>query len=116
MSLRYCSLSHSSSFSLPNPTQTHFSFLRRVLRLLSAVIFAYDYHPTSRTLFTEHFTPKPPAIGKNGRLQPQEMHVPEKVIWSYVTQLCNALKAIHSEGLAARMVDPSKILVTGRNR
>lgn len=81
-----------------------------------AVIFAYDYHPNSRTLFAEHFMPKPPAIGKNGRLQPQDMHIPEKVVWSYITQIANALKAIHSEGLAARMIDPSKILVTGRNR
>lgn len=79
-------------------------------------MFAYDYHPTSRTLFTEHFTPKPPTVGKNGRLQPQEMHVQERTLWSYITQLANALKAIHSEGLAARMVEPSKILCTGRNR
>ena len=44
------------------------------------------------------------------------MHVPERIVWSYAVQLASALKRIHDEGLAARVVDASKILVTGRNR
>lgn len=44
------------------------------------------------------------------------MHVPERVVWSYAVQLASALKRIHDEGLAARVLEPSKILVTGRNR
>lgn len=33
-----------------------------------------------------------------------------------MTQIANALKAIHSNGLAARVIDPSKILLTAKNR
>lgn len=33
-----------------------------------------------------------------------------------MTQIANALKAIHSNGLAARIIEPSKILLTGKNR
>lgn len=33
-----------------------------------------------------------------------------------MTQIANALKAIHSNGLAARVIDASKILLTGKNR
>ncbi|KMU72235.1 pabp1-dependent poly(a)-specific ribonuclease subunit pan3 [Coccidioides immitis RMSCC 3703] len=43
-------------------------------------------------------------------------HIPEQILWSYVTQIANALKAIHSAGLAARVIEPSKILLTGKNR
>jgi PAB-dependent poly(A)-specific ribonuclease subunit 3 len=82
----------------------------------AAVVFAYDYHPASHTLYQEHFIPRPPTVGRNGRFQPQDMHVPERIVWSYAVQLASALKRIHDEGLAARVVDPSKILVTGRNR
>ena len=38
------------------------------------------------------------------------------MLWHYVIQVGNALKAIHSAGLAARVLDASKILVTDENR
>jgi PAB-dependent poly(A)-specific ribonuclease subunit 3 len=45
------------------------------------------------------------------------MHIPERTLWSYTVQLCNALRAIHDEGLAARMVgELTKVLVTGKER
>lgn len=44
------------------------------------------------------------------------MPIPERAVWSYITQIANALKAVHSSGLAARNLDPSKVLVTGQNR
>lgn len=44
------------------------------------------------------------------------MPIPERQLWSYITQLANSLKAIHSSGLAARNLDPSKIIITGKNR
>lgn len=44
------------------------------------------------------------------------MPIAELTLWSYVTQIANALKAIHSSGLAARNLDPSKVLITGKNR
>ena len=38
------------------------------------------------------------------------------VLWSYVTQIASALKTIHSNGLAARVIDLTKIIITGKNR
>jgi len=42
--------------------------------------------------------------------------VPEAVLWSYISQICSALKVIHNTGLACRVIDASKILITGKNR
>lgn len=104
-----------SCTSLALPEQDADTDGRRLDRL-TAVVFAYNYHPASHTLYQEHFVPRPPTVGRNGRFQPQDMHVPERIVWSYAVQLASALKRIHDEGLAARVVDASKILVTGRNR
>lgn len=77
----------------------------------------YDYHPNAETLFNLHLKPKPP-IFQNGRLQqPKDSSlVPERTLWSYIVQLASAIQAIHDAGLAARVVDPTKILVTSKNR
>ena len=81
----------------------------------SSLIFVTDYHPLSKTLaeqlgsssnFTSQRTSNRSAPGA----------VPEQVIWGYVVQLVSALKVIHENGLAARLISPSKILVTGKNR
>ena len=42
--------------------------------------------------------------------------LPESMIWNYIIQLTSALRYIHAAGLACRTVDPTKILVLGRNR
>ncbi|KAG0172981.1 PAB-dependent poly(A)-specific ribonuclease subunit 3 [Apophysomyces sp. BC1015] len=42
--------------------------------------------------------------------------VPEATLWSYITQIASALQTIHCAGLAARNIEPNKILVTGKNR
>jgi len=42
--------------------------------------------------------------------------MPESTLWSIIIQITSALKAIHSAGLAARTLKPSKILVTDKNR
>ena len=61
--------------------------------------------------------PKPPqADRRTGRLQVVSMQVTEKTLWSYVCQLANALRCIHKAGLAARGIEPSKVLKTGENR
>lgn len=76
----------------------------------SSLIFVTDYHPLSKTLAEQH-------LGAGNRFQPrQNTHISEQVLWSYMTQIANALKAIHSNGLAARIIDPSKILLTAKNR
>ncbi|KAI9370555.1 hypothetical protein BJX61DRAFT_535561 [Aspergillus egyptiacus] len=76
----------------------------------SSLIFVTDYHPLAKTLAEQH-------LGAGSRFQNrQNSHVPEQVLWGYMTQIANALKTIHSNGLAARVIEPSKILLTGRNR
>lgn len=80
-------------------TLTFFVFIDRV-----ALIFVYDYHPCSSTLYSTFFA--------NQGLR----SVAENVIWSCITQIASALKAVHGSGLAARNIDPKKIIQTGKNR
>ncbi len=76
----------------------------------SSLIFVTDYHPLAETLAQKHFTPSRfPARHTSA-------HIPEQVLWGYIVQIANALKAIHSAGLAARVIDPSKVLLTSENR
>ncbi|KAI8813107.1 hypothetical protein BJ742DRAFT_521287 [Cladochytrium replicatum] len=72
----------------------------------NSLVFVYDYHPLSTTILAKH-------LSQSGHPMPP---VAEKIIWSYVTQLASALKTIHGAGLAARTLEPSKILVTSKNR
>ncbi|KAI5817266.1 hypothetical protein BZA77DRAFT_310204 [Pyronema omphalodes] len=74
----------------------------------SSIVFVYDYHPLSKTLMEAHFGPNPIFAGSR--------HVPENVIWSYIVQLASALKTIHGTGLAARVLDLSKVLLTSKMR
>ncbi|KXX77211.1 PAB-dependent poly(A)-specific ribonuclease subunit PAN3 [Madurella mycetomatis] len=76
----------------------------------SSLIFAYDYHPLSKTLQEQHLQP---AHGNRYRTPNA---VPENVLWGYICQITNALKAIHSNKLAARCIEPSKIIVSESNR
>nr|4CYJ_A Chain A, PAB-DEPENDENT POLY(A)-SPECIFIC RIBONUCLEASE SUBUNIT PAN3-LIKE PROTEIN [Thermochaetoides thermophila]4CYJ_B Chain B, PAB-DEPENDENT POLY(A)-SPECIFIC RIBONUCLEASE SUBUNIT PAN3-LIKE PROTEIN [Thermochaetoides thermophila]4CYJ_C Chain C, PAB-DEPENDENT POLY(A)-SPECIFIC RIBONUCLEASE SUBUNIT PAN3-LIKE PROTEIN [Thermochaetoides thermophila]4CYJ_D Chain D, PAB-DEPENDENT POLY(A)-SPECIFIC RIBONUCLEASE SUBUNIT PAN3-LIKE PROTEIN [Thermochaetoides thermophila] len=76
----------------------------------SSLIFAYDFHPLSKTLQEHHFQP---IHGNRYRPPPA---VPENTIWGYICQIANALKTIHSNRLAARCLEPSKIILTDINR
>ncbi|ORY86293.1 hypothetical protein BCR37DRAFT_343865 [Protomyces lactucae-debilis] len=67
-----------------------------------SIVFVYAYHPLSSTLYEKHFRQRKPC--------------PETVLWSYLSQLYNALRAIHACGLACRLLDLTKILVTEKNR
>ena len=77
----------------------------------SSLIFVSDYHPASETLEQKHFTPTTQFGNRSTTVQASE-----QVLWSYMVQIANALKAIHSAGLAARVIDPSKVILTGENR
>lgn len=48
-------------------------------------------------------------------LEPVEP-IPEATIWSFVIQISNAMKAVHDRGLAFRVIDATKILLTGASR
>eukprot|EP01094_Clydonella_sp_ATCC50884_P029831 TRINITY_DN94_c2_g1_i1.p1 TRINITY_DN94_c2_g1~~TRINITY_DN94_c2_g1_i1.p1 ORF type:complete len:724 (+),score=139.12 TRINITY_DN94_c2_g1_i1:3-2174(+) len=70
---------------------------------LSGLYVAYDYHPCSQTLEQQHlFQPAAP--------------VSEELLWSYVCQLVSALRTIHAAGLACRIVNLQKVIVTGKHR
>ncbi|GIK04710.1 PAB-dependent poly(A)-specific ribonuclease subunit 3 [Aspergillus viridinutans] len=77
----------------------------------SSLIFVTDYHPLSKTLAEQHL-----GTGQQRFQGRHNVHIPEQILWGYMTQIANALKAIHSNGLAARVIDASKILLTGKNR
>ena len=76
----------------------------------SSLIFAYDYHPLSKTLQEHHF-----QVAHGNRFRAPSA-VPENVLWGYICQITNALKAIHSNKLAARCLEPSKIILSDNNR
>lgn len=82
-----------------------------------SIVFVYDYHPLATTLYAEHMTIKAAQPDRRtGRLQPVSMQVPERTLWSYLCQLTSALRSIHSSNLAARCIEASKVLRTGKNR
>ncbi|KAH7401250.1 PABP-dependent poly(A) nuclease 3 [Pyrenochaeta sp. MPI-SDFR-AT-0127] len=78
----------------------------------SSLILVTDYYPNSKSLADEHFKPMQRFHGR----QSTSSHVPEQVLWGYIVQVASALKTIHGSGLAARLITPSKILLTSKNR
>ncbi|KOS22290.1 PAB-dependent poly(A)-specific ribonuclease subunit PAN3 [Escovopsis weberi] len=78
----------------------------------SSLIFVQDYHPLSRTLAEAHFNSNSNLPGRFNSKLP----VTEAVLWGYISQIANALKSIHSNNLAARCIDISKIILTDKNR
>jgi PAB-dependent poly(A)-specific ribonuclease subunit 3 len=80
-----------------------------------ALVVAYTYHATAQTLYDAHIKPRAPTF-VHGRVQPTQPHVPERTVWSYIIQIAGAMKAAHDQGLPVRMIDVTKVIVTGRNR
>ncbi|KAJ3069029.1 PAB-dependent poly(A)-specific ribonuclease subunit 3 [Podochytrium sp. JEL0797] len=78
----------------------------------NSLVFVYDYHPLSITLSAKYFVNTNAPQQRSGKVT----SVPEKSLWSYIVQISLALKTLHAAGLAARILEPSKILVTGKNR
>ncbi|KAM9337240.1 LOW QUALITY PROTEIN: PAN2-PAN3 deadenylation complex subunit PAN3 [Symphorus nematophorus] len=90
-----------------------------------SLVFSYDFHAGAETMFSRHFN-DPAADSyftkrKWGQHEPPppRQHaglLPESLIWAYIVQLSSALRTIHTAGLACRVMDPSKILITGKTR
>jgi len=78
----------------------------------SSLIVVTDYHPLSQTLADKYLS--------HGSRYPSSKsaasYLPEQDLWCYIAQLASALKAIHSNGLAAQLLAPQKILMTSKNR
>ena len=111
-----------------------------------SMVFVYDFHPGSETVMFRHFnnnpgamppgpaTPQmngfpsggfqmPPdasprgAFNKGGGEPRQHAGLlPESLIWAYIVQLTSSLRTIHAHGLACRVMDPTKILLTDKSR
>ncbi|KAL8645052.1 MAG: hypothetical protein Q9226_007473 [Calogaya cf. arnoldii] len=77
----------------------------------SSLIFVTDFHPLAETLAQRHF-----ASSHRYTNRYSTSHVPEEAMWNYIVQIASALKTIHSNGLAARVLDPTKILLTDEGR
>lgn len=94
-----------SSISHPNVVKWQTVFSSKVVSGIPSFFFVYDFHPCAITLQACYFesSHRYEAIG-------------EQTLWSYILQLVSALRAIHSAGLACRVIHPCKILLTGRNR
>jgi len=84
---------------------------------LKALIVAYEYFPRAVTLFDHHIKPKPsaPIPPTRGKAEPVDA-IPEGLLWSYIIQIANAMKHVHDRGLALRVLDPTKVLLTGPSR
>ncbi|RVE58743.1 hypothetical protein OJAV_G00197890 [Oryzias javanicus] len=90
-----------------------------------SLVFSYDFHAGAETMFSRHFN-DPSADSyftkrKWGQHEPPQPRqhaglLPESLIWAYIVQLSSALRTIHTAGLACRVMDPSKILITGKTR
>ncbi|XP_071540407.1 PAN2-PAN3 deadenylation complex subunit pan3 isoform X2 [Panulirus ornatus] len=105
----------------------------------NSIVFVYDYHAGAETLATRHFSSAnaftangweglssssagnggssshdPPARGihKSHRQNSGSSLLPESTLWNYIIQLTGALRTIHTQGLACRTLDPTKILLT----
>ncbi|KAI0045167.1 hypothetical protein FA95DRAFT_1561372 [Auriscalpium vulgare] len=117
-------LAHQAAFSAieqwsriqhPNIVQVHEAFTSRSFGDNSLVV-AYTYHPNAQTLYDAHMKPRSPTF-QNGRLQAVSYQpIPERTMWSYIIQIAGAMKAVHDKGLAVRMIDVTKVLLTGKNR
>lgn len=81
-----------------------------------ALVVSYDYHPNSQTLFDAHLRPKQAAFSQSRFGGASNVVIPEATLWSYIIQIAGAIRVTHEAGLAVRMVDPTKILLTGQNR
>jgi PAB-dependent poly(A)-specific ribonuclease subunit 3 len=80
----------------------------------SSLLFVTDYHPASNTLSEHHFPTT--RTSRHGDRFNSARSVPEATLWSYIVQIALALKTIHGRNLAARVIHPSKVLLTSKNR
>jgi PAB-dependent poly(A)-specific ribonuclease subunit 3 len=92
-----------------NVVTFHEAFTTRVFGD-SSLIFCHDYHPLATTLYEHHFAPQHGGRGRGPTV------VPENILWSYISQISNALRTIHHAKLAARCLDMTKIIITDKNR
>lgn len=67
----------------------------------------HAYHPLAKTLAEVYLARSSAAYGNT---------ISEAILVSIIVQIAGAISRIHSASLAARIIDPTKILLTGKNR
>ncbi|KAH7882225.1 hypothetical protein F5I97DRAFT_1817773 [Phlebopus sp. FC_14] len=97
----------------PNIVRVREAFTTRAFNDNSLVV-SYDFHPNSQTL-SDRYLSLSYSASDHSRTATSDI-VSEATLWSYIIQIANAIRATHEAGLAVRVVDPSKILITGKNR
>ena len=99
-----------SRLSNGNIVNVHLAFNTQVFGDTSIVIVS-DFYPDSTTLRDRHLPTnlRPPSRGYG-------TPVSEQLLWSYMVQIANALRAIHSAGHAARSMEANRWLVTDEDR
>lgn len=83
-----------------------------------SLFFVTDYHPCSETLAQKHFgglKTLPQGFPSRSAKPNNAPSITEQVMWSYLVQITNALKAIHDAGLAAKVIEASKVILTSEN-
>ncbi|KAL2888118.1 PAB-dependent poly(A)-specific ribonuclease subunit PAN3 [Ceratocystis lukuohia] len=81
----------------------------------SSLVVVQDFYPGSKTLEEVCQAASDSRVQGRAHMRPKAVFS-ENIIWSYIVQLGNALRAIHGAKLAVRCFDLSKILVTDKNR
>jgi PAB-dependent poly(A)-specific ribonuclease subunit 3 len=103
-----------SSIRNSNVVSIHYAFTTTEFHDTSLIIVS-DYHPASATVADKPSNNNLSRPSRNS--SPQQNTDPlEAVTWIYIAQVANALKAIHSTGLAARCIDVNKVVLTDENR
>lgn len=92
-----------------------------------SLILVYQYFPQAISLTQQYFNdPQSSGLGGSGnsifsatnRPYSQQHAIlktrllPENLLWHYIIQISSSLRLIHSLGLAYRVLDPSKVLIT----
>lgn len=77
-----------------------------------SVVFVYDFFPNAITLAAKHLQSHQVGGGSSPPPEP----VSEVLLWSYIIQISSAIRAVHAAGLACRVIDASKVILTGRSR
>ncbi|KAG9021492.1 PAB-dependent poly(A)-specific ribonuclease subunit 3 [Tulasnella sp. UAMH 9824] len=84
-----------------------------------SLVFVYDFHPGAQNLYSAHIALDPLASGPRAPWNlghPNAKPIPEDTLWAYIIQVAGAIKAAHEQGMALRLLDVSKVLLTGKNR
>ncbi|XP_063692664.1 PAN2-PAN3 deadenylation complex subunit pan3-like [Bolinopsis microptera] len=90
------------AISHPNIVTVHEAFPTKQFGDNSFVV-VYDFCAGARNFKQLHF-------------QKEQGFLDESLLWNYIIQLTSAIRTVHANKLSCRMINPSKIIVTARNR